>query len=571
MTASNYFELKQPRNAAFRLSLRESLQELRERRGQRQRMHEVIEQRKQQRREQEASSRRSIKLEEAQRRKEQQVGMEKRVQDQLRRMRASQSAPTTPARGTASPRARGSSPGPASLRSMTPASYDVSPSNSRQEMAEEHRVAIQRRKQRDEEVKAVLTALKQVTMLETTSATARNLPSPSVDEAIRRLKELDEARMHRLVSSQIVTPSPKPPSSRRSLVPRCATAPTVTGRSLASSRLSTDKAHRVKTMPHAAHGGKFRQPDFTAAVASDNDATFTPSARIGATSTVTSRSKPRSETRRHRPGASRPSAISARHVSFNSSVDVHVVEPETPSPSANISFDATDAGSINMTPPLAAPSNDDAPVVPPVSSPISQPTFVARSRIVPTVITSGPESEPRMPSPTQAVEDVSHLSASQPHIIEPSLPVESTSAPPAPATMDIPQKDREVDAETVQQTNGSELQVSPADEASRRRQTLIAEAEKRVKALRERQQAEGRGAQIRERLELRSSIERQPAATTDAALQAKIDAKLAAMRAANVSGSVSTPTPASATVSPALSENAELVAQLDSRDRKSVV
>lgn len=37
------------------------------------------------------------------------------------------------------------------------------------------------------------------------------------------------------------------------------------------------------------------------------------------------------------------------------------------------------------------------------------------------------------------------------------------------------------------------------------------------------------------------------------------------MRAANVSGSVSTPTPASATVSPALSENAELVAQLDSR------
>lgn len=56
--------------------------------------------------------------------------------------------------------------------------------------------------------------------------------------------------------------------------------------------------------------------------------------------------------------------------------------------------------------------------------------------------------------------------------------------------MDIPQKDREVDAETVQQTNGSELQVSPADEASRRRQTLIAEAEKRVKALRERQQAE---------------------------------------------------------------------------------
>jgi len=71
-----------------------------------------------------------------------------------------------------------------------------------------------RRRQREQEVRKVLDTLKQVTLLET-SGTPRQQQTESVEEALRRLKELDEERLQRLTSRQLFTPRPKSPGARK--------------------------------------------------------------------------------------------------------------------------------------------------------------------------------------------------------------------------------------------------------------------------------------------------------------------------------------------------------------------
>jgi len=259
------------------------------------------------------------------------------------------------------------------------------------------------------------------------------------------------------------------------------------------SRLSTGSAHRLKTAPRTSYDHKFRQPDFGAAIAtSAGDITTTPSSGIvpatdRAVQTPTHRKSfnrdPRPQ-RKHE--APRPASVGGRHVSFNADVDIHVVEQQTPSPSSNMS-------TSDMIPDIASAADDNVTTLPEQPSPaenITGPVLVVRTRTTPVVRTE-PSSISAHIMPTAVADEPSGISVSTSSaIVDSSVVSTTTPSPTLSPSAGAVSPSIVSPAVTIAEPNGTEAPPSPADDASRRRQLLIAEAEKRVKALRERQQAE---------------------------------------------------------------------------------
>eukprot|EP00698_Gefionella_okellyi_P004011 TRINITY_DN1371_c0_g1_i1.p1 TRINITY_DN1371_c0_g1~~TRINITY_DN1371_c0_g1_i1.p1 ORF type:complete len:619 (-),score=120.97 TRINITY_DN1371_c0_g1_i1:23-1879(-) len=596
VTATEYFTPS--RNAAFRASLKDRIRDMRQHQDARQRMREEIERRKELLKQEEQQKEQEQRQREIQERKALQEETERRVHEQLTRMRSARSA-ASPARSHKSPaRAHSASRSPSPDRPRTRA-YSPSAKDVREAIVDENHDKIIKRREREKELRAILVQLNQIAQLETSHSIStpkdskeeqeeRKTKQDLLNQSLLALRGLESERTRRLIDSRLYTPEAKAetPKRRVPLVPRCATAPSARYRGVAAdqaatptpSRLGTNSAHRPKSAPRIPHGQSFRQPDFSAAVAApSSDVTATPASdapKRGRKSwTPWASVKSRVDTgsaRKSMPTASSTVPLTpGKHVSFGR-VHVREMEIPTPSPQAPSAVVVDSPPRSPPTPSTAvAASFSSSPPKPASPTRVASPSKPALS-VTATAAVSSPTAATKsavatLPSPVQpAVTTSSDATESKPIATTTAAPLPTPVAPlPTPAV---------VAADPQPAPAAEPTGESAADEASRRRALLIKQAEERVKALRERQGEATKVLQKRSdsqptivpaaaqhgHLMTRAStphlgaVPASAAATTSDALQAKIDAKLAQMRA----------TPAAPAAS---AQDSALVTQLDSR------